>query len=275
MNLFFALFYGILQGITEFLPISSSAHLAIIQNVFNIDNVEASHMTFNVMLHLGTLAAVFIVYYREIFSLIPGSLSVAKKLCRGRFTLSECDENERFVVFVFVATLPLMLAIPIKDRLEAICSHTDVIGAILIINGLMLLMSDRIKKQNVDIYNQKTNHSLFVGIFQLLATVPGLSRSGTTITAGLLMGFKREHAVKFSFILSIPAILGANAFSFAEMLGSPIPKEYLLPYVAGTVTAAVVGILSIKLLIRMSKKSDFKYFSYYCFAVGIFAMVFG
>ena len=275
MNIFSAIFYGIIQGITEFLPVSSSAHLAIAQNIFGMGNVEADHFTFDILLHLGTLIAVFIVYYKDIFSLVPAAFSMLGKVFKGKFKLSEYTENERFVIFVIVATLPLVLAVFIKDYIELLGNYTKIIGGILILNGIVLFISDKLERGTVSLENTKPKNALFVGLCQMCAIVPGLSRSGSTITGGLLMGFKREYAVKFSFILSIPAIIGANLLSFADVFENPIARTDVIPYIAGTIAAAVVGILAMKLLIYISKKSNFRMFSYYCFAVGILAIIFG
>lgn len=275
MNIFLAIFYGIIQGIAEFLPISSSAHLAIAQNIFNMENIEASHFTFDILLHLGTLVAVFIVYYKDIFELIPAAFSMIGKVFKGKFKLSDYTEAERFVIFVIIATLPLVAAVFIKDYIEIIGGYTKIIGGILIFNGIVLFISDKLEKGTVTLENKKPLHALFVGLCQMCAILPGLSRSGSTITGGLLMGFKREYAVKFSFILSIPAIIGANLLSVADIFETPIPSSYILPYIAGTVTAAVVGVLAMKFLIYISRKSNFRIFSYYCFAVGLLAIIFG
>ncbi len=275
MNIFMAIFYGIIQGITEFLPVSSSAHLAIAQNIFNMENIESSHFTFDILLHLGTLVAVFIVYYKDIFELVPAFFTMLGKVFKGKFKLSEYTETERFVIFVIIATLPLVAAVFIKDYVEILGNYTKIIGGILLLNGVVLFISDKLEKGTVTLENKKPRHALFVGLCQMCAIVPGLSRSGSTITGGLLMGFKREHAVKFSFILSIPAIIGANVLSVADVFENPIPSSYILPYIAGAVAAAVVGIIAMKLLIYISKKSNFRMFSYYCWAVGILAIIFG
>ncbi len=275
MNIFLAIFYGIIQGITEFLPVSSSAHLAIAQNIFNMENIEASHFTFDILLHLGTLIAVFIVYYKDIFALVPAVFTMLGKIFKGKFKLSEYNENERFVIFVIIATLPLVAAVFLKDSVEALGSYTKIIGGILLFNGIVLFISDKLEKGTLALDTTKPRHALFIGLCQMCAIVPGLSRSGSTITGGLLMGFKRELAVKFSFIMSIPAIIGANLLSVADVFENPIPSSDIIPYIAGTVTAAVVGVLAMKLLIYISKKSNFRAFSYYCFAVGILAIIFG
>ena len=245
MNIFLAIFYGIIQGVAEFLPISSSAHLAIAQNLFGMDNLEATHFTFDILLHLGTLIAVFIVYYKDIFELVPAIFSMFGKVFKGKFKLSEYTESERFVIFVIIATLPLVAAVFVKDYIEILGSYTKIIGGILLLNGLVLFISDKLERGTVNLENAKPKNALFVGLCQMCAIIPGLSRSGSTITGGLLMGFKREFAVKFSFILSIPAIIGANLLSIADIFENPIPSTDIVPYIAGTITAAVVGILAI------------------------------
>lgn len=275
MNIFLAIFYGIIQGIAEFLPISSSAHLAIAQNLFGMENLEASHFTFDILLHLGTLIAVFIVYYKDIFELVPAVFSMFGKVFKGKFKLSEYTESERFVIFVIIATLPLVAAVFVKDYIEILGGYTKIIGGILLLNGLVLFISDKLERGTVTLENAKPKNALFVGLCQMCAIVPGLSRSGSTITGGLLMGFKREFAVKFSFILSIPAIIGANLLSVGDIFENPIPSTDIVPYIAGTIAAAVVGILAMKTLIYISKKSNFRMFSYYCFVVGILAIIFG
>lgn len=275
MNIFLAIFYGIIQGIAEFLPISSSGHLAIAQNIFNLENVEATHFTFDILLHLGTLIAVFIVYYKDIFALIPAAFTMLGKVFKGKFKLSEYTETEKFVIYVIIATIPLVAAVFVKDYIEVLGSYTKIIGGILIFNGLVLFISDKLEKGTVTLDTAKPHHALFIGLCQMCAIMPGLSRSGSTITGGLFMGFKRELAVKFSFIMSIPAIIGANILSVADIAENPIASSDIIPYIAGTITAAVVGVLAMKFLIYISKKSNFRMFSYYCFAVGLIALIFG
>lgn len=275
MNIFLAILYGIIQGIAEFLPISSSAHLAIAQNMFGMENLESSYFTFDILLHFGTLVAVFIVYYKDIFALVPAVFTMLGKVFKGKFKLSEYTETERFVIFVIIATLPLFVGVLFKDYVEALSSYTKIIGCILLFNGIVLFISDKLEKGTIALDTTKPRHALFIGLCQMCALVPGLSRSGSTITGGLFMGFKRELAVKFSFIMSIPAILGANILSLADIAENPIAKSDIVPYVAGTVAAAVVGVLAMKLLIYISKKSNFRMFSYYCWVVGILAIIFG
>lgn len=274
MSVLWAVFLGIIQGAAEFLPVSSSGHLSIIQNIFGI-NSTASNFTFDILLHLGTLAAVFIVYWKEIFDLIPAFFAVTTKIFCGRFKLCKCTDNERFVIMLLLASLPLVLVVFIKDYIESIASYTKIIGIFLVLNGLILLVSDKIVSGKTNISNTSPHNAVSVGFFQLLAVLPGISRSGMTITGGLFQGFSREYAVKFSFILSIPAILGANIFSISDIFKTSVPSSDIIAYICGTAAAAVTGILSMKLLQYISKRSNFRFFSIYCFAIGIAAIIFG
>ncbi len=275
MDLLSAIFYGLIQGITEFLPISSSGHLNILHNIFGMETAEASSLTFDILLHLATLVAVFIMYYKDIFALVPAAFSLIGKVFKGKFKLSEYTETERFVLFILIATLPLVVVVFIKDWVELLSGSTKIIGAILIFNGLVLFISDKLSKGNKGIGDIKPRNALMVGLCQLCAVVPGLSRSGSTITGGLMQGLSREVAVKFSFILSIPAIIGANVFSIPDILETPIPSSDVLPYIVGMIAAALSGIAAMKILTYISRKANFRFFSYYCFAVGLVAVIFG
>lgn len=275
MNIVSAVFFGIIQGLTEFLPVSSSGHLAILQNMFGVENVEESNMTFTVLLHMGTLAAVFIVYWRDIFPLIPAFFTAVGKLFRRKFRLTDYNERERMVFFVILATLPLAFAMLINDYLNVISSNTKIIGGILIFNAVVLYLSDRFSTGHKEISDVKPRNALLVGLCQLCAVLPGLSRSGSTITGGLTQGFSREFAVKFSFILSIPAILGANVMELPNLFSATVPQSDILAYVCGVAAAALSGIAAMKLLQLISRKANFRIFSYYCLTVGLLAVIFG
>ena len=275
MNVVSAIFFGIIQGLTEFLPVSSSGHLAIMQNIFGMENVEETSLTFTVLLHLGTLIAVFLVYRRDIFSLIPAFFTGLGKLFHGKRKLANYNERERMVFFVILATVPLVLAVLMKDGVALLSAHTKVIGFILMLNALVLYISDRFSGGNGGINEMTPRSAVMVGLCQFCAVLPGLSRSGATITGGLLQGFSREFAVKFSFILSIPAILGANILEVPKIVSNPIPQGEMVAYIAGVVAAALSGIAAMKLLQFISRKSNFRIFSYYCLAAGLIAVIFG
>jgi len=270
-----AILYGIIQGLTEFLPVSSSGHLAIAHGIFGAANLDADYFTFDILLHLATLVAVLIVYHKDIFPLIPAFFRLIGKVFRGKLRLSEYDEHEKMLVYLIIATLPLVAAVFLNDKVEALGQYVKIVGGILIVNGVVLFLSDRIGKGNKALPDVKPKNALAVGLCQLCAILPGLSRSGSTITGGRLCGFTREFAVKFSFILSIPAILGANIFKIPDIIENPVPASELPAYGLGMLAAAVTGVLAMKLLAYVSKKSNFRIFSIYCVVVGIAAVIFG
>lgn len=275
MSIVSAILYGIIQGLTEFLPVSSSGHLSIAHALFpSAGNLETDYFTFDVLLHLATIVAVLIVFAKDVFPLIPAFFGMLGKLFRGKFRFSEANEKERMILYVLLATLPLVAAVFFDDKVAALGAYPKVVGAILIFNGLMLWFSDRIANGTKGIAEATPKNALAVGLCQLFAVFPGLSRSGSTITAGRLCGFSREFAVKFSFILSIPAILGANIFSIPDVVKNPIPQSDLLPYFLGMLAAALTGILAMKLLSYISKKSNFRVFAFYCGIVGLLTVIF-
>ena len=277
MTLSFSVFSGLIQGLAEFLPISSSGHLSICQNIFAMADAE-SITAFNVLLHAGTLIAVFIVYWRDIFALVPAFFTLCGKIFHGKFRFKHYSANERLLVLMVIATLPLIfIALTgLDDYLEMVNGCLWAIGTILIFNGFVLLLSDRVGRQNKDISELKPLSALGVGLCQMMALLPGLSRSGSTITGGLLTGLRREDAVKFSFLLSIPAILGACVLELPELFSgeSAVAQGQWGVYLAGAAVAAIVGVGAMKLLQYISRKANFSGFSFYCFAVGTFAIVF-
>ena len=273
-----AVFFGIIQGLGEFLPISSSGHLAFFHNIFA---TEENRMSFDILLHLGTLAAVCIVYYKDIWELICAFFSLIGKIFREKFRFRniKLSKNEKFFVMLLVALIPLVIGALVEDAVEIVGAYTWAIGILWIFNGLLLYFSDRIaaKRKALTAEDSDKNKNIFnalkVGCCQLLAIFPGISRSGMTITGGLLCGFDREYAVKFSFILSVPAILGANILSIGDF--TAIESSQIVPYICGMVAAMLSGLLAIKLLSYISKKKNFRIFSVYCILIGIVAVILG
>lgn len=274
MSILESILYGIIQGLAEFLPVSSSGHLAIFHAIFG--SSAEDNLAFDVLLHLGTLAAVFIVYRKDVWLLIRSFFSLCKKLFHGKFKLTDYDAGERFVILVLIATLPLIPAAILDHYIAAVSSTLWAVGIILLINSVMLMISDRLAKGSKGIEEAGPKNALIVGISQMFAVLPGLSRSGTTITVGLTQGFDRTFAVKFSFILSIPAILGACVLELPDFIGSVGSEDpaLLLTYLAGALTAAIVGIAAMKLLQLIAKRNNFRIFGYYCLAAGAFAILY-
>ena len=272
MNIFDAVFYGIVQGIAEFLPISSSGHLALMQNFFS--KGESSNFAFNIALHFATLISVCIVYRKDVYAIIKGFFSLVKKLFTGKIK-QNLNEGERLFLILCIATAPL---VPVKllgfdEYVEALTGISWVIGGLLIINGVMLFVGDRLKNSNLAVKDGGYLRPLGVGVVQaLIGVMPGISRSGSTITGGRILGYSRESAVKFSFLMSIPAILGASVLELPDMFSQGMGTDMIAPLLVGAAVAAVVGFFAIKLLQYLATK-NFTVFSVYCIAVGAIAIV--
>ena len=272
MNIFDAVFYGIVQGIAEFLPISSSGHLALMQNFFS--KGESSNFAFNIALHFATLISVCIVYRKDVYAIIKGFFSLVKKLFTGNIKQS-LNEGERLFLMLCIATAPL---VPVKllgfdEYVEALTGISWVIGGLLIINGVMLFVGDRLKNSNLAVKDGGYLRPLGVGVVQaIFGVMPGISRSGSTITGGRILGYSRESAVKFSFLMSIPAILGASVLELPDMFSQGMGTDMIAPLLVGAAVAAVVGFFAIKLLQYLATK-NFTVFSVYCIAVGAIAIV--
>lgn len=268
-----AILLGIIQGLCEFLPVSSSGHLALANSLFALPP-ELDDLALNVLLHIGTLAAVAIMFHKDIWEIIRSFFTLIAKVFRGKFKLRDATLGERFVILLIIAVIPLVPAALLSGSIEVLMGYPFIIGLILILNAAMLYVSEKICKGEKNLEDVKPHNALVVGLFQVVAILPGLSRSGSTITGGLLQGFDRALAVKFSFILSIPAILGAAVLELPDFVSSIPDTPTLLCYVAGAITAMLVGIGAIKLITWISQHSTFRIFAYYCFAVGVFAIAF-
>jgi undecaprenyl-diphosphatase len=235
-----------------------------------MENMEQSHLFFDVLLHLGTLVSVCIVYRKDIAGLIKAFFSLFR---RGESGAVKHRSSIRFLFLIIVATLPLVVVVFVKEYVEKLYYNVTFIGLALIVTGLLLFISDRVIKGKKNEKNATMLNAMFVGIAQAIAIVPGLSRSGTTITAGLFQGFDREFAVRFSFIMSIPAILGANILSLVEALKAGIDTSLLPVYLAGVAAATVSGLVAIKIVKLISQKDRFGSFAYYCWTVGLLVII--
>lgn len=284
MNIIEAIVLGIIQGLAEFLPISSSGHLAIAKAFFGFEN---SSIAFDVFLHLGTLIAVFVVFYKDIIELITEFFGIVADIIANIITFIKAPKKgqkrkyrkivgtpyRRFAMLVIVSTIPTaIIGVLIKDIVEKASATLIVPGICLLVTAVMLFVSDMLKDGNKDEKNTSWLSAIFIGICQGVATMPGISRSGTTITAGLVCGMKREFVVKYSFLMSIPAILGAVVLEIPDMK-EDLAKTPIISYVVGVVVSAVVGYLCIKAMLVIVKKKKFKYFSYYCAAIGLIAVI--
>ena len=274
MTYLMSVFMGFLQGVAEFLPISSSGHLALFQAFFGMENMEETQMFFTVLLHFGTLISVFIVYWRDIVEMIREFfLGIAALVSRREGGTP--PPARRMELMIIIATLPLFAVLLIKDKVDALFGNTIFVSCALIATGFLLFFSDRISQGRKTAKNATVVDALIVGCAQAVATVPGLSRSGTTISVGMLRGFDRKFAVRFSFLMSLPAILGANILEFKDAVELGIDAGMMPVYLVGVAVAAVVGYFAIRLVNMLADKGKSGKFSYYCWAVGLGSLIAG
>lgn len=270
MTILQSILLGVLQGITEFLPISSSGHLVLLQNFFGI---KEGNLFFTEMLHFGTLFSIIIVYFNDIINII---VEFFKMIGEGFKTKKMKIRNkyQRLAVMIIVGSIPTaIIGILFKDFFEKLYSSVMAIGFAFLITGFLMWIADK-KTSEIKTANNMTGlDAITVGIFQGFAIVPGISRSGSTIVAGLLRGFERPLATEYSFLLSLPATFGAGVFGIKEALEVSSNVEFSIPLILGVITSTVVGVLGLKLLINLLNKKKFHYFSYYLWTIGILTII--
>lgn len=272
MSLLHSVLLGLIQGVAEFLPISSSGHLAIAEHLLGMSGASEIPEFFDVLLHLGTLIAVFAAYWDDIRDMVVEFFCGVRDLARHS-TPTPVPPARRMILLIIVGTLPLFVILPIKDLVEGLADNMYFVAGALLVTGCLLFVSDRVKK------GRKTERSatlvdvLLVGVAQAIATCPGISRSGTTITTGCFVGFERKFAVRYSFLMSIPAILGANILALKDALEAEIVLADVPVYLAGVAVSAIVGYACIRLLKMIAAKGKFGAFAYYCWAVGALTLI--
>ena len=262
---------GLVQGLAEFLPISSSGHLAVLQNFLAIGDME-NHMLFDVLLHLGTLAAVILAFWKDVREVVTEFLRMLhlRRTPRG---LKPNRRERRLISFLILATLPLIPAAFLSNVVESLYQNTFFIGFAFVMTGFLLFAADRMGHGNKDERSSTSADAIVVGLAQAVAVVPGLSRSGTTISAGMLRGFERSLAVKFSFLLSIPAVLGANLVSLVKAFAVGVDWSMAPKYLVGVLVAFVSGYFAIYLLRMIVQRGKFGGFAYYCWGAGLVTLI--
>lgn len=263
---------GLIQGLSEFLPISSSGHLTIASRLMGMDPEGGNLLTFNILLHIATLIAVFAVYYKDIWCMIKAFFGMLGDIFTGKGFSFEKDEYRRLVVMLIIATVPAVVSALLFEDLIA-NPPIWLVGIFLYITAVLLIISDRFKEGNHDFATLSFPRAVGIGVFQAVAVLPGISRSGSTIVGGLFAGLKRENAVRFSFLLSIPAILGALVMDVKDIFSMGEQGASAGVIILGMVIAAISGYASIKLLLGVVKKCRLTYFAIYCFIAGTFAIV--
>ena len=280
MSIIKAIILGIVQGVTEFLPISSSGHLSLFQHFLNVDG-EGS-LLFSVLLHLGTLIAVFIVFHKTIFELIADAFGLIKDIFTGKFKFKQLQGKKKMLVMFVFSCIPLLLLLlpvgndmKLMDVLSGLSEDDSILveGFCFLFTGVLLLTSTYISKKKTLNREVNTLDAFAIGLAQVFAAgFPGISRSGSTISTGMICGVSKEYMVEYSFILGIPAIIVANAVELKDAVEIGAQLE-LLPTIIGVIVAAVVGVACIKLLQWILKKDMWKYFGFYCLVIGVFTII--
>ena len=270
MDIIQAIIVGIVQGLTEFLPISSSAHLIFIQHILNVNQT----LPFDVLLHLGTLVAVFGYFVKDIIAMLKAFFGSIIDIFKGQFKKGFKEDNyKKLAWMVLIGTIPVgFVGLMFESAVETTFKSLMIPAIFLLVTGILLYVSQRINIGKKTVKDMGLKETAIVGISQGIAILPGLSRSGTTISAGLLAGLDKEFAARFSFLLSIPAILGATVTQIPKMsLGF---DSSLFAYIFGFIAAAISGYLAISIVLKLIKEKSLDVFAYYCWIVGVAVLIY-
>lgn len=263
-----AIVLGLVQGLSEFLPISSSGHLAVLQSLFEIN--EDKVIFFAVLLHIGTLVSIFVVYHKDIYALIKELFLLFKDIFTGKGLRIKERPIRKLGIMIIVSSIPTaIMGLLFSDYIDKIFGSLTVIAICWIITGFILLFSEKLKNNKKEIEGMKYRNAIFIGICQGLAIMPGISRSGSTIVGSLVTGLKREFAVEFAFLISIPAILGSAILEFPKAIKAGIEPSTIGPMIVGFLVAAISGYFAITTMIKIVSKHKMRYFSYYVWIIGL------
>jgi len=264
MDILLAIFLGILQGVTEWLPISSSGHLVLFQYIFGTTN----NVVYDIMVHGGTLLAVIIFFWKDFIMILKNFFLTFVDLWKYKRKAFFIDEDRKLTWYVILATIPIIfVGILLQDYVDEIFNSLTVVSIGFIVTGVWLLSTYRVKGRE----QLNLKRSLVIGIAQSIAIFPGISRSGSTIATGMLLNVDKEKAARFSFLLSIPTIGGAFIY---KILKTPMVDVFTLSNIVGFITAFIVGILTIKFLLYIIKRGRFYLFGFYTLSLGTLLLLY-
>lgn len=272
MNTFQALLMGLLQGLTEYLPVSSSGHLTIASTLFGIDGEE--NMLFTIMVHVATVLSTIVILGGEIWKIIKGMFGPLNPGAKG---LNCLNPDQRYVLNILVSMIPIgIVGVFFKDQVEAIFgSGMTIVGICLLVTALLLTFSYYARPRERE--SISLGHAFIIGLAQAIAVLPGLSRSGSTIATGLMLGEKKSNMAQFSFLMVIPPILGEALLDVLKMVkGESLGAEIgWMPLTVGFLAAFISGCVACKWMIGIVKKGKLIYFAYYCAIAGVFSLLYG
>lgn len=272
MSIWDAILQGIVQGLTEFLPVSSSGHLSLVQ-YFTGNSGETGAM-FSILLHLGTLIAVFIAFRKTIWDLILEAFSMIGDIFKGKFSFKTMNPKRRMIWLFVLSEVPLLFFLLVKDYVNAVSADNSILveGICFIVTGILLLLADKLGSGKTNMENMRPRDAFAMGVAQSIATLPGISRSGSTVATGLIMGLDKSYAVTFSFIMGVPAVLGANILEIGDALGETFPLSMGV-VITGVITAVVFGLLAIKMVQWLIHTDKYRYFGYYTLILGAVTVI--
>lgn len=269
-----AVILGLVQGLAEFLPVSSSGHLALLQQWFGIE--EDNVLLFAVLLHVGTLISVLIVYWKDVWELIKELGLTIKDIFTGKGLRLEERPTRKLGVMIIVATIPTgVIGILFNDFFDSLYNSVIPIGVGLIITGFLLILAERTGTSSRGIQQMNYRNALFIGTVQGIAICPGISRSGSTLFGSLICNLDRKFAVKFVFLISIPSILGSAVMETPAAIQSGLDTALIGPIAVGMIVAAVSGLVAIKTMIKIVSSKKLSYFSYYVWVLGLIVVGYG
>lgn len=270
MSFIQAIILGIFQGVAEFLPISSSGHLAILQTLFGI---KEGNLFFTEMLHFGTLISIVIVYFSDIYMMIIEFFKLIFSIIKGK-KIIKLSKHQKLALLIIVGSIPTaIIGLLFEDFFESLYTSILPIGIAFLVTGSLLWLAEKKAFQNKNIKGMSFFDSLIIGTFQGVAIIPGISRSGSTIVAGLFRGLNKPLATEYSFLLALPATFGAGLLGIIKVLKSNSEILIDLPLLLGVILSTIVGVLSIKLLVKLLNKNKLHYFSYYLWIIGIITII--
>jgi len=275
LNVLHAVILGVVQGVTEFLPVSSSGHLVLFENLFNFDPETPEMLLFDLTVHVGTVAAIFIVFRKSIAAFVRNLLVCGKYGKSPVEIYTKSPSVHLLVLAIFATAVTAVFGLLLEKYFAAARGSLVIVASMWIVTGTLLLITDLRKKSRLGLRQFGIWAAIVVGVAQAAAIMPGISRSGATICVAILIGLRRRWAVEFSFLIAIPAILGATAVQliqdFDKLSSGTLPIDSI---VIGSVVAALTGILALKLLIKTSRTANLKYFAFYCYILACFVLVY-
>jgi undecaprenyl-diphosphatase len=273
MDITFAAFLGLIQGLTEWFPVSSSGHLVLARKLSGVQIPENEWLFFNVVVHIASILVVAIIFRKEIYRITVSFFGIFPELKKGKKlkTVLKKDPYKLFAVLIVVATVPTALIGWVFQKwFESMFERPEMVGVALIFTGCILMLTYRVAAKR-KIGDMNAADALAIGTMQGIAIMPGISRSGATISTGMVLGIRRDEAARFSFILAIPAIIGALVMNIGDV--RHFQPDFALPVAVGFIVSFIVGIIAIKSLLYIIKKESFFSFAFYCWALGAAVLI--